>query len=559
MSGKKNTLTSAKVMPPLPISQGWMGWNLTGHWRYFDPIHEDHLSPCNHACSAGGDVQRFISLIDDKKFREAYDAIRQTNPLPAICGRVCNHPCEANCNRRELDDAISIRCLERFIGDWGLKNVKTQPAEFDPQLGEVAVVGGGPAGLSAAWRLTNLGYRVTLFESQTKLGGMMRAGIAEYTLPRKILDAEIHSLIDRGIEVCVGTKIGTDMLLEDLSRFRAILITTGADKPRDLEIPGAELPQVQQGLTFLSDVSKGHRDHVPGEVAIVGGNNTAITCARTVLRLGGKPVVYFRRSLAEMPAFADLIEEARQEDIEIHLLTAPVVIRKAGDNLQITLQRLMFGKKDSSGQRVTVSIHGSQFEQNVSLVLVALGEDPDLSFLPKDIECQSWGLNTGGTHQTSIKNIFAAGDCSDGHKGVGSAIGSGMSAANAIDRYLRGMNIFVEAKPQIVTRPSDINIAYFPRSQVVEWKRIPVNRRTTTFAEIHLGLSEPEVMREAARCFSCGVCDHCDNCLTFCPEHAVSRTNDEYAIDYDYCKGCGICIHECPRDAIHLRLRQVPR
>jgi NADPH-dependent glutamate synthase beta subunit-like oxidoreductase len=201
-------------MPPLPISQGWMGWNRTGEWRYFDPVHENHLAPCNHACPTGEDIQSFVSLLVQRKFREAYDVIRESNPLPSVCGRVCNHPCVANCNRAELDDAVSIRCLERFIGDWGLKNVKTQAAVIDPDKGEIAVIGSGPAGLSAAWHLTNLQYKVTVFEASPKAGGMLRAGIPEFRLPRKTLDAEIHSLVDRGIEF----RLNVSMISNDSGR-----------------------------------------------------------------------------------------------------------------------------------------------------------------------------------------------------------------------------------------------------------------------------------------------------------------------------------------------------
>ncbi len=559
MSDKDTHLPPVNAMPPLPISQGWMGWNRTGEWRYFDPVHENHLPPCNHACPAGEDIQSFASLLVQRKFREAYDVIRESNPLPSVCGRVCNHPCAANCNRSELDDAVSIRCLERLIGDWGLKNVKTQAAVIDPDKGEIAIIGSGPAGLSAAWHLTNLQYKVTVFEASPKAGGMLRGGIPEFRLPRKTLDAEIHSLVDRGIEFRHNVRIGQDIPIDDLQRFRAILIAIGAHKPRVFDIPGSDLPGVQQGLDFLAEVNCGKRDFIEGNVAILGGNNTAIQCARAALRLGGKPTIYFRRSANEVPAFADQIEEARQEGIEITSLTAPTTIRKTGNELKLTLQRLTLGKRDSSGKRIALSIRGAHTEVTVSRVIVALGEDPDLTFLPRRIDRESWGINTGGTHQTNVGNIFAAGDCADNRRSVGSAIGAGKAAAQSIDRYLHGKTVFVESANRIVTRFADLNVAYFQRSQVVERKKIPDDRRLTSFAEVNIGLAEADALREAARCLSCGVCNSCDNCLTFCPDHAVTKQNGGYKINYDYCKGCGICIHECPRDAIHLRIKQVPR
>jgi 2-oxoacid:acceptor oxidoreductase delta subunit (pyruvate/2-ketoisovalerate family) len=559
MSDKETHLPHVNTMPPLPISQGWMGWNRTGEWRYFDPIHENHLAPCDHACPVGEDIQKAIALLAHRKFREAYDVIRESNPLPSVCGRVCNHPCETQCNRSDLDDVVSIRCLERFIGDWGLKNVKTQAAVIDSDKGEIAVIGSGPAGLSAAWHLTNLQYKVTVFEASAKVGGMLRAGIPEFRLPRKILDAEIHSLVDRGIEFRLNVRVGQDIPIDDLRRFRAILIATGAHKPRVFDIPGSDLPGVQQGLDFLSEVNCGKRDLIEGDVAIVGGNNTAMLCARAALRLGGRPTIYFRRSANEAPALIDQIEEARQEGIEITYLTAPTTIRKTGNELKLTLQRLTLGKKDSSGKRIAVSIHGAHTEVTVSRVIIALGEDPDLSFLPRRIDRESWGINTGGTHQTSVENIFAAGDCADNHRSVSSAIGAGRVAVQAIDRHLHGKKVFAESTNRIITRFADLNVAYFQRSQVTERKRIPDERRLTSFAEVNIGMAEADVLREAERCFSCGVCDSCDNCMTFCPDHAVTKQDGSYKINYDYCKGCGICIHECPRDAIHLRIRQVSR
>jgi NADPH-dependent glutamate synthase beta subunit-like oxidoreductase len=559
VSGKNNQLHSVSAMPPLPISQGSMGWNRTGEWRYFDPVHENHLSPCNHACPAGEDIQKTISLLAHGEFREAYDILRESNPLPSVCGRVCDQPCLQHCNRSELDDAVSIRCLERFIGDWGQKNVKTQAAVIDSNKGEVAIVGAGPAGLSAAWHLINLQYKVTVFDSSSKAGGMLRIGIPEFRLPRKTLDAEIHSFVDRGIEFRLNVRIGKDIPIGDLQRFRAILIATGAHQPRMFDIPGYDLPGVQQGLDFLAEVNRGKRDLIDGNVAVIGGNNTAIQCARTALRLGGKPTIYFQRPASEMPAFADQIEEASQEGIEIVYLTAPKIIAKDGDKLRLTLQKMTLGKKDSSGKRIAVSIHGTQTEITVSQVIAALGEDSDLSFLPHRIDQRTRSVSASSVNQTSIENIFVAGDCANNQHGVSGAIGSGKIAAQAIDRHLGGKTDFVESTNRIVTGFTDLNIAYFQRSQVTERKRIPDDRRVTSFAEVNLGLVQADILKEARRCFSCGVCDSCDNCVTFCPDHAVTRQNGSYEINYAYCKGCGICIHECPRDAIHLRIRQAPR
>ena len=241
----------------------------------------------------------------------------------------------------------------------------------------------------------------------------------------------------------------------------------------------------------------------------------------------------------------------------INYLTAPINISRSDGGLVVIFERLTLGKKDSVGRRIAGSIDGSLFEVTVARVIVALGEDPDLSFLPKNFERASRGINAGSTHKTNIEKIFAVGDCAEDQRGVGYAVGAGQAAALEIDRYLRGERSDTVPPQSIVTRFSDLNIAYLPRIQVTEKKRIPDDRRLTTFGEVNLGMAEADILREAARCFSCGFCDNCDNCLTFCPDHAVSKKGLKYQIDYDHCKGCGICIHECPRDAIHLRVKQV--
>ncbi|MCK4857789.1 MAG: FAD-dependent oxidoreductase, partial [candidate division Zixibacteria bacterium] len=270
---KKVTLKSLSDYPPLPISLGSMSWNKTGSWRYVDPVHEDKLSPCNHACPAGENIQKYIQLVTKKQYREAYKIIRQANPLPATTGRVCYHPCEANCNRIDFDEAISIHYLERFIGDWGLKHVKTRRAKSDPAKGKVAIIGAGPAGLSAGWHLVNLGYKVTIFEALSKPGGMLRVGIPEYRLPRRVLDAEIKAIEQRGVTIKTGVRIGEDLKFEDLQKFRATFMAVGAHKSKPMRIKGEELEDVEPGLKFLAEVNAGKRKRITGRVAVIGGGN----------------------------------------------------------------------------------------------------------------------------------------------------------------------------------------------------------------------------------------------------------------------------------------------
>lgn len=543
--------------PPLPISEGQMDWNKTGSWRYVDPIHEDKFSPCSHACPAGEDIQKYIQLVTMKKFGEAYETIREANPLPATTGRVCYHPCEANCNRLDLDEQVSIHYLERFIGDYGLEHVKTKRAKHDKEKGEVAIIGAGPAGLSCAWQLTNKGYKVTVFEALDKAGGMLRVGIPEYRLPRKVLDAEIAAIEARGVKIKTGVKIGVDLPFDKLNKYRAVFMGVGAHKSKPMRVEGEDLAGVEPGLKFLAEVNAGKRKRITGKVAIIGGGNTAIDVARCALRVGAKPVIYYRRTFHEMPAIREEISEAEHESIEINYLTAPLEIKKYGKKLKLTLQKMKLGKKDESGRRRPVPIKGATETVMVTKVLTAIGEDPDLSFLPEQVEHERWGVDTHGTHQTTAEELFAGGDCAEDRRAVSDAIGAGRQGAEAIDRYLRGEKVFLESVGKVVTHFSDLNMNYFEKAPTAEKKKIADSKRLKSFAEVNIGLSEEQAVDEAARCFSCGVCNACDNCWVFCPDIAISRVNGKYVVNYDYCKGCGVCVNECPRDAIHLKVRGV--
>lgn len=535
-------------MPQLPVSQNSMSWNKTGEWDGLKPAFENRLPPCNHACPCSEDVQEYVGLTIRRQFREAYDLIRETNPFPATCGRVCHHPCEANCNRHEFDEAVSIHNIERFIGDWGLKNVKTRAVEHDPGKGALAIIGSGPAGLSAAWQLANLGYQVTVFEALHRSGGMLRIGIPEYRLPRRILDSEIHSLLDRGIELRLGVRVGNGFGFEKLDPFRAVLIAVGAHQPRQLGIPGESKPGVQSGIRFLAEVNSGRRAKIDGEVAVIGGGDVAIHSARGALRLGGKPTIYFRRSPHEMPAVPGIVDAARQEGIEIRCLTTPLAIRRSASFLKLRLRTVSADAKRRSGAPTE-----TEYEVAVTHVIIAMGEDPELAFVPDFVQRGQGGIRTGGIYQSNVDHIFAVGDCTEDRHSVCHAIASGRLGALAVDRYLRGEQIFVELDNQTAARFSDLNPAYFVHSQSMSGKIMVDNRRRTSFAEVDVGIAEPEAEREASRCLSCGVCNACDNCWLYCPDMAISRKDGIYSVNYDYCKGCGICVRECPHNAVHLR------
>ena len=545
------TYKSEKEMPHLPVSGGKMSWNKTGNWSYVEPVHENNLPPCNNACPAGEDIQGYLQLVLKKKYKKAWELIRESNPLPAVCGRVCYHPCEANCNRRDFDEAVSIHYVERFLGDWGLENIKVKKIRPDKKKGEIAVIGSGPAGLSAAYHLARMKYKVTIFEALSKPGGMLRVGIPSYRLPDKILDAEIKSILDLGINLKVNTRVGKEVPFSELKKYKAVFIGVGAHKSKKLGAPGEELPMVGTGLEFLRRVNMGQRVSIKGKVAVIGGGNTAVDVARCVLRKGGTPIIIYRRSIVEMPAIEEEVKEAQHEGIEIMYLTAPVEVKKSGKNAVLKLIKMKLSDEDESGRRRPVPIKGSEFSMKFSHIMTAIGEDPNLEFLPDDFKHAGWGIETDEYGHTDDNQVFAGGDAGITKRAVSDAIGAGHRAAVAIDCFLNKEKTPEKADTK-VTQLKDLNTVYFKHKPTGEKKKITDKQRMSSFREVNIGYEEDIAVEEAQRCFSCGVCNACDNCWLFCPDIAISRKNGVYVVNLDYCKGCGICVHECPRDAIHL-------
>lgn len=534
--------TSEGEMPLTAVSVATSLANKTGSWRYLRPIYDPKKPPCNHACPAGNDIQGFIALITKERFREAWELLRETNPFPAITGRVCHHPCELECNRRQFDEPLSIRLLERLAADEGYKEGFQIPL-IEPRPERVAIVGSGPAGLSCARFLALKGYRVTVFEAEREPGGMLRLGIPEYRLPREVLDREI-SLVERlGVEIKTGVRVGEDVGLPELNDYDAVFLATGLSKSRELEIPGIEAEGVLHGLEFLKRVNLGEPVELGKRVAIIGGGNTAMDASRVALRLGKEPVVIYRRTRAEMPAIPDEIEAAEEEGIEFVFLAAPVeVIAIDGRMNGIRLVRMELGEPDESGRRRPIPVEGSEFEMEFDNLILAIGEEADLSFLP-----QGTALSEGRVDG----KIFAGGDVATGAGTVVEAIASGHRAAETIHRYLQGLPEPPVQEPVVVPFER-INTDYFDHRPRVHGPVLAVPERIRNFDEVERGFSREEGILEAQRCFSCGTCDQCDNCITYCPDVAISRQGDEYEVNYDYCKGCGICAEECPRWVIDL-------
>ncbi len=559
-------------LPITAIARASMEWNLTGQWRHLRPIYDEKLSPCTTSCPAGVDVRGFVSLLAQGDVQTAWETIKADNPFPGVCGRVCYHPCEGGCNRKEFDEAVSINVLERYAYDHAARGKEPLSEKLTPRLERVAVVGGGPAGLSCAYHTARLGYKVKVFEALREPGGILRYGIPEYRLPRGVLEDEIRDIAALGVEMVFGKQLGENLTREELDEFDAVFLATGAHLQAGLGIPGEERKGVLGGLEFLRHVRQSKPVELGKKVAVIGGGNTALDAARTSLRMGATPVIYYRRSRHEMPAHPEEVEEAEREGIQIEFLTAPASVTASRSSLRLECIRMELGEPDESGRRRPVPIEGSNFAVTVDTVISAIGERCDLSFIPQGVETDSGLVVTDAWRHSTLRGFFAGGDLAQPERTVAHAIGTGKRAAVGIDSFIRGKEPKLaawgpgagdfsmleyltgssqEEESRKVVRFENLNTDYFEPVQRANMPKLPRRQRLGGFGEVNIGLPEDEAILEAQRCFVCGMCTLCENCYIYCPETGVRlRLDGHYQINYDYCKGCGICVEECPRCAM---------
>ncbi|MBN1176222.1 MAG: indolepyruvate ferredoxin oxidoreductase subunit alpha [Dehalococcoidales bacterium] len=507
---------------------------------------------CQATCPLHIDIRGYIGLIKEGKFDEALAMIKGTLPFPGIIGRICTRPCEGKCKRSEVEEAVAINALKRAAADYGKYSDDLTIVAGKKE--RVTVIGGGPAGIMAAYDLRKAGYKVTVFEALPKLGGMMAVGIPEFRLPRDILAKEIDIIKKLGVEIKLNTRIGKDVRLADLQKdYDAVFIAVGAHKGRSLGIENEEVDGVIDGTEFLYKVNTGEKVPVGDKVVVVGGGNVAIDCARTCVRLGCKDVnIVYRRSRAEMPAIADEIAEAENEGVKLTLLSGPgKVVAEGGKVTGFECIKMKLGEPDESGRRRPVPVKGSEFVIDTGLIIAAVGESPDLDFMTGDMNSAiSNGLIKADpvTMETGIKGIFAGGDAVTGAATVIQALAAGRKAAISIERYFNGEPLDTGREGEAVFESKLIVDTWgVDKESRSEIPALPVAQRKGNFKEVEQGLSKEEAVKEAGRCLACD-CHICINLLS-CPALILDE-NGKAAVDDTQCPGCGVCAQVCPHDAI---------
>lgn len=588
--GRPEHLTQLKELARQMTARGAeAAWALSSSLTHFEAQWQDHLSgiscsafnclepltaPCQPICPAGIDIPSFVALVGHGRYREAVEVIRRDNPLPYICGLVCPAPCEKGCLRGLLDQPISIRTLKEVAARNALaEGGYPMPERSLPTGKKVAVIGAGPAGLTAAWFSALRGHAVTLFEAAEKAGGTMLMGIPAYRLPREVIEAEVAAIAEAGVDMRMGQALGRDFSLDDLrdQGFDTVFLAIGAHKGFKLRIPGEnELPEVLDGISFLRQVSLEGAGAPADEVVVVGGGNAAMDAARTCVRLGCKKVtIAYRRTRAEMPAHEEEIEAALDEGVVFSFLTVPLKVEDQDGKVSgLTCLRAEMGRADASGRRRPVPVEGSDFTIKAGAVIAAIGQQPDLACFTGSegpaADPRSRVLVDAATLQTNLPWLFAGGDAVTGPATVVEAVAAGKRAASVMDSYLRDMPPelgldFVSPRARVEPLKTTPNMRTGGARPIIPTR--PPAERVRDFEQVELGLTAETASREAMRCLRCDICLGCGLCLTACAEMGSEalrfRETDlgrQVFMDFEHpasaCVGCGSCANSCPTGAI---------
>ncbi len=549
-------MSADNVQPTKPfavtLDVGSSLMNRTGSWRTERPVYVDRLPPCNEACPAGENIQAWLYHAEEGDYRAAWDELMKNNPLPAIMGRACYHPCQDACNRAKLDSAVNIHAVERFLGDLAIREGWSVEGEAASGGSKVLVIGAGPSGLSAAYHLALMGHRVTIREAGPVPGGMMRFGIPKYRLPRDIVDAEVQRIVDMGVTLELGTRVDDIPAAMSEEGFDACFAAIGAHLAKKVDIPAPDALKILDAVSFLHDMETGDAPLQLGRrVVVYGGGNTAVDVARTARRLGAEPVIVYRRTREQMPAHDFEIDEALEEGVVVNWLRTI----KEADEHALKVEKM---KLDENGWPQPTG----EFETiEADTVVLALGQNVDQSLLTnlEGVELNRDGVvEVGADMMTACPGVFAGGDMVPSERTVTVAVGHGKKAARNIDAYLRGV-YYASAPKHDVADFEQLNTWYYTDAEQAIQPMLDDIRRQTTFDEVVAGLDESNALFEARRCLSCGNCFECDNCYGICPDNAITKLGPgkRFEFKYDYCKGCAMCATECPCGAIMMVAEQI--
>ena len=542
---------------PAPSQEKGQDLFPTGNWRSTRPVYRDKMPPCNNACGTNEKIQGYLDLVKRGRYLDAYALIKEDMPFPSVTGRVCYHPCEQACNRGQYDEAISIRAVERFLGDFGQALPKDVVKAGPPNGRKVAVVGSGPAGHSAAYQLARLGYAVTILEKSPKAGGLNRGGIPDWVLPQRVLDREIERLLELGITIRTNTEVGKDVSWDDLKKnYDACVLAVGLTEPNSVRAEGENKDGVIYGLPFLRDIGMGTSNVKLGRnVTVIGGGNTAIDCAREALRQGAEDLtmITVERNPKEMPCVPEDLHDMMEEGVVLMHARAMTAVLGNGRVEALQLYPARFsGAVNASPILIDREAPAERFPTDN--VIIAVGQHASLAWLPAEFKNERGTIRIDRFGRLGDTMFFAAGDIAQVASGqplmVVNAVGDGKRVAFSLDRVLRKEPLQERMVPiDVITDLARMNMTYFPHFPRLKQETLLPTFRRHTQEEVIQGFSGNQAFEEANRCFSCGTCNACDNCYLVCPEPCIVRSvrsNGLYRILTDYCKGCRVCIEECP-------------
>ena len=528
----------------------------------YRPRQVEKPAPCQAGCANCGDIRGWIGAVAQRRktgitreqaYARAWRLIAEVNPFPATLGRICPHPCESHCNRAELDEPLAINAMERFLGDHAIRSGLPLPrTDTEQSLESVGVVGAGPSGLSFAYQMARRGYSVTVYDARDKAGGMLRYGVPDYRLPQDILDAEILKILELGVELELKTKVGEDVSLDTLQERHAFLyLGIGAQKGRGLRIPGEDGPSVMSATEYLGRVNKGERISLGEKLVVVGGGNSAMDAARCARRGGAEVTILYRRSLQEMPAIKNEIEEAVEEGVEIRLLVAPLRIVRSDDGrlIAVDVQVMQLAEPDGSGRRRPVPVEGSCFSLETDAVIVAVSQVPELNGLEALDEDGGWLV--ADRSGPGKQRLWAGGDAV-GLGIAGEAIVQGRHAAEQLHAQLRGDSSSSGTSQADPVGPESLLFESKPGCAAVHPARLAGRERVTMgMAEVAATISEQRFLSEVERCFSCGSCYGCEQCFMYCTSGCFLRVEEAgpgnyFSLNLEACQECGKCIEVCP-------------